>query len=348
MEAGKNILVVDMFNIMIAMNATSNVLDRNTMQIGMYLGTINMIRTFVDKFKPIKIILAYDGPNAGERRRKLYSGYKAGRKVKAKTSSVKLYEGEEQDDYTKYTSQGAFTYQLQKIYEFCKFLPVQSVIVPYLEGDDIISYIALKNKEKYNMIIISGDKDYCQLIQSGIEVYNWREKKLYNSESFYEKFKIDSRNYIFMKVLRGDSSDEIKGIKGFGAKTMDSLSDILTNNIFENVTEFVEFTKTLDLDTFDTRTKNAIKNLWLEETVEEMFLLYRLMKLDENCLDLHHIDMLDKQLEEQEDQKLSRISAMITMQKHEFNKMYNGFNVDKWLSPFVFVKSGIKINEPSR
>ena len=326
---------------MIAQNSVANILDRNTMQIGMYLSTMNMIRTFVDRFKPVKVVFAMDGPQAGERRRQLYSGYKAGRRVKAKSSSIMLQEGD--DDYTKYTSQGAFTFQLTRIFEFMKTLPVSTVIVPYCEGDDLIAYLTLKNKEDYDCVIVSGDKDYCQLIQPGISVYNWREKILYDTIVFREKFNILPQNYIFMKILLGDVSDEVKGVKGIGKKTFPVFHQLLSDNIFDNVTEFVEGTKKMDLTAVDTRTKNAIKGLWEEETVENMFLLFQVMKLDENCLKLHHIDMLGTQLEEQNAKTLSRMSANMLMLRHEFNKLYNGFNNDKWIQPFAFLKPNIDI-----
>jgi len=337
------LMLIDAWNIMIAQNSVANIIDENTMQIGMYVSTMNMIRTFVDKFKPTKIIFAMDGPQAGERRRQLYSGYKAGRRVKAKTSSIIIKEGEEIDDYTKYTSQGSFTFQMERIFNFLKNLPITTVIAPYCEGDDLITYLSLKNKDEFECTIISGDQDYCQLIQDGISVYNWRTKAYYNREKFMENYHILPENYIFMKILLGDSSDEVKGVKGIGKKTFPYFYEMLSAEVYDNVSEFVAATKLMDLEKIDTRSRNAIKNFWAEDAVENMFLLYQVMKLDENCLKLHHIDILRSQVEEQEVRGFSRIKAGITMQKHCFNKLYNGFNSDKWLQPFVFVKANVKI-----
>lgn len=338
-EKKPRLLLIDAWNIMIQQNSVANIVDQNTMQIGMYLSTMNMIRTFVDKFKPQKVVFAMDGPNAGERRRKLYSGYKAGRGVKAKTSSIILKEGDEPDDYTKYTSQGAFTFQMERIYNFIKNLPVAMAIVPYLEGDDIISYLAINNKDEFDVIVASGDKDYFQLIQDGISVYNCRYKKLYDRQEFQNEFRILPENYIYMKILLGDSSDEVKGVHGIGKKSFPYFEPILMAKPYANVTEFVEAVKSMDLEQIDTRTRNAIKNIWAEETVETMFLLYQVMKLDQDCLKLHHIEILKQQIEEQEQKRLSKIMATVTMNKHCFNKLYNGFNSEKWLQPFLFVNS---------
>lgn len=339
----ERMLILDMWNLLIAANATANILDQNTMQIGMYLSTINMLRTYVEKFKPKKIVVAFDGPQAGERRRKIYAGYKAGRRVKAKSSSVKIYEGEDQDDYTKYTSQGAFTFQLERVFNFLKTLPVTIAIVPYCEGDDIISYLALKNKDQFDCIIVSADKDYCQLIQPHIFIYNWKTKQYFDEAKFIEQYRILPQNYIFMKVLTGDSSDEVKGVKGIGKKTFPYFEGMLMEKEYADVGEFVEAVKNMDLTNVDTRSRNSIKNIWLEESVDNMFLLYQVMKLDENCLKLHHIETLRQQVEEQQDKMFSRLSTQLLLQRHYFNKLYNGFNDTKWLQPFVFVRSESKI-----
>lgn len=337
----ERIMLVDMWNVAIGMNAKMNILDSNSNPIGMYLGTLNIIRTCVDKLKPNKLVLAFDGPEAGERRRKIYPGYKAGRRVKAKTSSITIQEDD--DEETKFTSSDAFTNQLVKIYEFCKYLPVTTVMVPYCEGDDIIAYLALKNQDNFDVTIVSGDKDYCQLINENIKVYNWREKTLYNETIFFEKFGITSMNYIYMKILLGDSSDEVKGIKGIGKATFPIFHKVLNEAVYDNVSEFVAASKTIETAELKTREKNALKNLFLEETVEEMFLLFQVMKLDENCLKLQHITTLRQQIDEQEGKQLARIMAYAVMKKTGFGKLYNGFNPDTWLHPFGFIRGKEKI-----
>lgn len=338
----ERILLIDMWNICVGQNATTNILDSNSEPIGMYLGTMNMIRTAVDKFKPNKVVLAFDGPEAGERRRKIYPGYKAGRRVRAKTSVVTIQEDD--DEETKFTSSEAFTNQLVKIYEFCKLLPVTTIMVPYCEGDDIISYLTIKNKDIFDVYIVSTDNDYLQLIDENVKVYNWRKKTLYNEKIFFDEYNITSKNYIYMKILLGDTSDEVKGVKGIGKGTFPMFHKMLNEAVYENVSDFVTRAKTIETEALKTRTKNALKNLFLEETVKEMFLLFQVMKLDENCLKLHHITMLREQVDEQSNKVLGRIISYAVMKRNHFGKLYNGFNPDKWIQPFAFVRGKEKIN----
>lgn len=335
----KRILHIDMWNVCIGMNARMNIVDANSSPIGMYLGTLNMIRFLTEKFRPNKIILAFDGPEAGERRRKIYSGYKSGSRVKASTVTIQ----EDDDENTKFSSSEAFTKQLGMIFEFCKLLPVTTVIVPYCEGDDIIAYLSLKNKDHYDNIIVSNDKDYCQLIQEGIRVYNWHEKILYNATAFFDKFKIIPENYIYMKILLGDISDKVKGVKGIGKKTFPIFHDILNEKIYHDVGEFVEGSKKIDINALDTRKKNALTNMFEESSVENMFLLFQVMKLDENCLKLHHIETLRQQIDEQNSKSLSKIMSYAVMKRNYFNKLHDNFNPDKWIQSFAFVRPNEKI-----
>ena len=93
----QKVIFFDWWNLLVATNAAVNILNSNSEQIGMYLGTLNMLRSVIDKYKPSKVVICMDGPQAGERRRKLYKGYKGGSRVKNKTSSVIIYEGEEEN-----------------------------------------------------------------------------------------------------------------------------------------------------------------------------------------------------------------------------------------------------------
>ena len=166
---------------------------------------------------------------------------------------------------------------------------------------------------------------------------------IYNEQKFIEEFHILPQNYIYMKILLGDTSDEVKGVKGIGKKSFPYFYDMLMEKEYENVGEFVEAVKKMDLSAVDTRSRNAIKNIWLEESVENMFLLYQVMKLDENCLKLQHIQMLRQQVEEQNGRGFARMVSNVIAMKHHFNKLYNGFNIDKWCQPFVFVKPNVII-----
>lgn len=340
-ENKPRLLLFDMFNICIAMNAVKNITNSDAEQVGMYLGVLDMIRVISDRLKPDKVFCCYDGPEAGARRRSLYKDYKNKRKVKTRYSVVKIVDDE--DNVSEYIQKGAFEEQLAKIYETSKYLPVQNFIIPGCEADDIIAYAALRYQKDYNVYIISRDKDYLQLINENIKVYNWNKKKLYDVESFHEEFKIPTENYIYLKILLGDVSDKIDGLKGVGKKTAELLHPFLNQRIYQGTEDFLKGFNELELYEFDTRSRNALVKLRSDEFIKKILLSYQLMKLDLDCLRMHHIDIFNKQLEEQEDKKLNRIQMMIKAQRGEFNRLYQGYNFDKWVMPFLFINKRKKI-----
>jgi 5'-3' exonuclease len=307
----------------------------------MTLGTLNVIRTVIDKFKPTKVFIVLDGPEAGERRRELYPNYKGKRRITARESKVQIMEG---DDNIVYGVEGAFQNQLIQIYEFLQLLPVTVLSAPCCEADDMIAYLALKNKDTAENYIISNDRDYLQLIQENIFVYRWKVKKLYGIKELTEEFKIQPKHFIYRKIMLGDTSDLIEGIHGIGNKTFENLSGIFLDeeNNFDSVEELVNFFEHLNVDEYKTRERTAIKKVI--ESKDKMELLYKIMKLDEGCMKEEHVDILRLQIEQQKDKSFSRLSAKLKMQKTCFNKLYNGFEEERWLQPFAFIRPGVIVH----
>ena len=105
------------------------------------------------------------------------------------------------------------------------------------EADDIIGTYAkaIENTSEYEGIIISSDKDLLQLISDKVVVKQLKTKDyvLMNNSTFREKYGIAPSRMVDLKALMGDSSDNIKGVKGIGEaralkllKTYDSLDEI--------------------------------------------------------------------------------------------------------------------------
>lgn len=339
------LLLIDGWNIMLAQNSAVNILDFNSEPIGMYLSTINQIKSFVELLKPQKVVFVMDGPNAGERRRKLYPNYKNKRRVTARTSKIKLYSEEDKKDADVYEVDGAFQKQLIKIHEFLKMLPVSVAIIPYCEADDVITYLALKNQKEFDIIISSTDKDYLQNINENISVYNWRKKALINKERFIEDFKILPQNYVYQKVLLGDKSDAISNIKTIGNKAFEAIfqKELLENENIPTMGELFEFIQKIDKESVPKKFQKHIALLNEKNSTDSLLLNFRLVKLQEENLKPHHIEILRKQIDEQKDKGFTKLSAKIKMLNDGFNKLYgvyaNSFNADKFLQPFVFVNT---------
>ncbi|GAF87102.1 unnamed protein product, partial [marine sediment metagenome] len=109
------------------------------------------------------------------------------------------------------------------------------------EADDLLGTLAKKGeKEGLKVKILSGDKDFLQLVSSSIFVL--RPKKgisgthLFNEEEVKKEFDISPSQIVDFLALAGDSSDNISGVPGIGpvaAKALiqefDSLENLLEN-----------------------------------------------------------------------------------------------------------------------
>jgi len=151
------------------------------------------------------------------------------------------------------------------------------MVLEKLEADDIMAYLALRASSAGKKVtIVSSDKDFLQLVNSNIEVYAPVKKKTFTKDNIFEELKVLPTNYNIVKALTGDSSDNLKGVKGLGIKTI--------------VSEFPKLvTETSNLDyIFDTAEKKLegkkifakIIHNW--DKVETNF---KLMDLHETSLD---------------------------------------------------------------
>ena len=88
------------------------------------------------------------------------------------------------------------------------------------EGDDIIAYYTKHKKENEKVVVVSSDKDLTQLISDTVIIYNPRLRDFVTKDNSVEKIGITHENVVLEKILCGDASDNIKGVKGMGETTL--------------------------------------------------------------------------------------------------------------------------------
>jgi DNA polymerase-1 len=92
------------------------------------------------------------------------------------------------------------------------------------EADDIIGTLTKKLKALgHDVVIVSGDKDLCQLVESGVKIWDTMKDKKFGIEGVQEKFGVAPEFVVDVLALMGDSSDNIPGLSGVGPKTATQL-----------------------------------------------------------------------------------------------------------------------------
>ena len=89
-----------------------------------------------------------------------------------------------------------------------------------IEADDGIAYYCSKIKDDEKIVIVTNDRDMLQLLHERIGVYVINLRKIVTIKNYNENFNHHYSNIKLLKILSGDNSDNIKGIKGVSEKTL--------------------------------------------------------------------------------------------------------------------------------
>lgn len=165
-------------------------------------GMINMLDRQITSLAPDYLAMAFD-MKAPTFRHKMYPEYKAGRHAMPD-------ELAEQFPYAKETA---------------KALGFKLIECEGYEADDILGTLSTFGNESLMVYILTGDRDSLQLISDNVHVLLATNSDTvdFDITAFKEKYGILPSQYIDVKALMGDSSDNISGVRGIGEKTAFSL-----------------------------------------------------------------------------------------------------------------------------
>lgn len=174
---------------------------------GLYHFVDTLGRSF-EAYKLDKICVFWDGKEGSISRKKIYHHYKENRKQRNRTE-------EEINSYQ---------YQRNRIKQYLEELYVRQTEFEYCESDDCIAYYT-QNSPLEKKIIYSSDRDLVQLINDNVKLYNPSHRRLYSKNDIisYDHEEILIENVKLVKILCGDPSDNILGIKNLGIKRLINL-----------------------------------------------------------------------------------------------------------------------------
>ena len=169
---------------------------------GVY-GFVSLAIELIKKLEPDYVAVAWDkrGTNI-RKRRELYPEYKAGRKPAP-------------DD---------FYQQIPILHELLDAFGWPLYEIDDYEADDIMGAFARQAESRgIETCLITSDLDALQLISPMTKVYamknGLRNIEEFTAEHFEEKYGIRTEQFLDLKALKGDSSDNLPGVPGIGEKT---------------------------------------------------------------------------------------------------------------------------------
>ncbi|HEY2431727.1 MAG TPA: DNA polymerase I [Vicinamibacterales bacterium] len=110
--------------------------------------------------------------------------------------------------------------QIPMVHAACEALGVPILTSERYEADDVIGTLAEQAAAAgFEVVIVTGDKDFFQLVRPGIQVYNPKEEGTwYDAAGVQEKFGVAPHQVVDVLALMGDTIDNIKGVPGIGDK----------------------------------------------------------------------------------------------------------------------------------
>ncbi len=209
--------------------AMPNLSTKDGTPTGGVFGFATMALEVLRKLKPDYVCVAWDKPKTNIRKRlELYPEYKAGRKP----------------------APPDFNEQIPVLHELLKAFGWPLYELDDYEADDIMGALAVQAAKKdIDVQLVTSDLDMLQLVHPHVHVYALKKGlsniELFHPESFEQKYGIKPEQFLDLKSIKGDSSDNIPGVPGIGEKgAIELLKTYETlDGIYENLDLIKESTR---------------------------------------------------------------------------------------------------------
>ena len=239
------------------------------------------------------VYVFWDGDCSGQLRYDIYPEYKANRDKSFKDNNINSAYYREMDkfckrvlekrnkpiDQEKIDKKEKFHAQKKVIQEYLEELFVRQVMCDEIEGDDLVAYYCLHKKPNERIIIVSGDRDLTQLIDIDdyICIYIPVLKKFISSKNHIEEIGYCQKNVLLKKIICGDVSDNIKGIKGVGEETFFKLMpEAKTQEV--NLYEVIDRCKKLNNERVNNKQKPLKAYTNIIEQIQMVYIVEMYMK----------------------------------------------------------------------
>ena len=167
---------------------------------GAIFGFFKSLHMYLTRFEPDEVYISFDNGHSPIRM-KLLPNYKGHRK----NISV---------DYESLQSQKAIIMKMLGMLRINYIFDKNNNTL--YEGDDFLAYLAIKKFQSEKVILISSDKDFNQLLNKNLRVYNPRKDEMIRVENCRDLFGYHTHETVEYLAMVGDISDDISGFPGIG------------------------------------------------------------------------------------------------------------------------------------
>ena len=234
-------------------------------------GFFSMTLKIISDLNPENLIVCFDRP-APTFRKQMYVGYQA----------------------TRPKMEDELSEQFKIIHEVLEKIKINIFELDGYEADDLIgtlSYQAVEKKPKEEVIILTGDRDLLQLVNSQVmilaPIVGVTKMILFDEAKVKEKYGLEPHQFIDYKALVGDASDNYPGVGGIGPKRAANLLNKYhtIEGIYENLGDInPKIAEKLAIDAEQSAMAKKLATIELEAPIHLKFEDCEVSKIDKEAL----------------------------------------------------------------
>jgi DNA polymerase-1 len=273
-------MIVDAMNLFVRCFIASPLLSQGQ-HIGGITGFIQSLNKMIFENNPQECVVVWEG-GGSLRRRQIFPDYKG----KRKPQRLNRFQDSGVIDTVDNRN-----WQIKSIIEILNYLPIRQIYISDCEADDVIGYLTRYHYNEQNVLIVSSDHDYLQLLNENVKIWSPTLKGYVDENWVLKKYQISPKNFCLARCFSGDKSDMIQGVKGIGIKTL--------------VNSFPQFSESEEVDLDDIidyareRSKVSNKKIYTNIIENEDLIKrnYKLMRLDVSNLSGNQLGKLMSSME---------------------------------------------------
>lgn len=258
----KSLMLIDFNNVFHSHYHSRHLTNSKGKNVQGIVGFIFRMRNLREIFNPDYIVLTRDVSRIKTFRKELYKDYKGNR---SKTD----------DD---------FIFQSSEALRLFALMGYPIIGNERYEADDIMGMCsALADDLGMDTTIVSADRDLYQLISPHTKIWSFRNDEIIDLKYMSEVYGMTPSQWIEMKVLQGDQSDNIPGIQGIGKKTSQELIRAFGNvaGVYNNMQKLS--------DKLQQRLREGKTNIPLMRTLVTILRDYRILGITDKNFERNEI-----------------------------------------------------------
>lgn len=288
--------------------------------IGGLYSFLTTVRKMIKEHMINKVVLVWDGEGGGIYRHRIDMAYKANRKSKEWHKKIEMNAAELRREKAKEES---ILKQRKRIQAYAEELFIRQIEVDDIEADDLIAAYCLEHNNKEEIFLYSNDRDFAQLLDLNIVIIFPNINQPVNKTNYIMHFNHHYSNALLMKIICGDTSDNVKGIAGIGEDTLlKHIPEIKFKHI--SVKEVCRRADVINQERVQNKKKplKALKTLISPDGIERLKTNFLLVNLRE--------PMLNEQAEEE----LQQLEIPLSPEDRGSKNLYNMMLEDEFLSVY--------------